>query len=156
MPPSIPPSPAGGRGGERANQSFGLPSDSSTSVSHSNGQAQLYKLNPLCAILSASFAQQVLRWLVHQHTISCSSISSPTHPLPLSGTGSGVVVVTVRSNNLIERLRLAGYRHVPRGAAGLRPHDLKQLQKLYLRTVKICQQMFPITPGTLPRVTSPR
>ena len=78
MPPSIPPSPAGGRGGERANQSFGLPSDSSTSVSHSNGQAQLYKLNPLCAILSASFAQQVLRWLVHQHTISCSSISSLT------------------------------------------------------------------------------
>ena len=41
----------------------------------------------------------------------------------------GVVVVTVRSNDLIERLRLAGYRHVPRGAAGLRPHDLKQLPK---------------------------
>ena len=41
---------------------------------------------------------------------------------------AGVVVVTVRSNDFIERLRLAGYRHVPRGAAGLRPHDLKQLE----------------------------
>ena len=44
---------------------------------------------------------------------------------------AGVVVVTVRSNDFIERLRLAGYRHVPRGAAGLRPHDLKQLPKIF-------------------------